>query len=209
MPLRNGEHGYGLVTKALHWSTVLAVAGQFAVGYRMDADGDVADRECDPAGEDRSGGDTGDAEDERLDQIEEQCEAGQERREEHAEDGVGTAWSDLASGDILADGVTLTELHVLLGILIIALATLRVAWRRATPLPPWDPRLTPTDQRLVHATEVTLLTLLFVVPATGIALVLGADGWLPLHIAAHIGFFAALAVHLAVVIGKRLVPRMT
>jgi cytochrome b561 len=29
---------YGRVTRALHWATVLALAGQFAVGYTMDAD---------------------------------------------------------------------------------------------------------------------------------------------------------------------------
>ncbi len=80
-------------------------------------------------------------------------------------------------------------------------------WRR-TGLPPWDPSLTGTQQRLVHATEVALLTLLFVVPLTGLALVLGDDDLLPLHVAAHIAFFVALAAHLAMVIGKRLVPRM-
>ena len=36
--LRNGEHGYGVVTKVLHWLTVAAIVGQFFVGYTMDAD---------------------------------------------------------------------------------------------------------------------------------------------------------------------------
>ena len=35
MPLRNGPHGYGLVTKLLHWATVAALAAQFVVGYVM------------------------------------------------------------------------------------------------------------------------------------------------------------------------------
>ena len=39
--LRNGAHGYGVVTKALHWLTVLAILGQFVVGYRMDFDGTI------------------------------------------------------------------------------------------------------------------------------------------------------------------------
>jgi cytochrome b561 len=38
MHLRNGEHGYGVVTKLLHWLTVAAVAGTFLVGHRMDFD---------------------------------------------------------------------------------------------------------------------------------------------------------------------------
>jgi cytochrome b561 len=33
--LRNDERGYGLVTKSLHWLTVLALVGQFTVGYAM------------------------------------------------------------------------------------------------------------------------------------------------------------------------------
>lgn len=36
-PLRNGAHGYGLVTRGLHWSMFLAIVAQFVVGYAMDA----------------------------------------------------------------------------------------------------------------------------------------------------------------------------
>ena len=32
-PLRNGAHGYGLVTKTLHWAMVLAILTQFVIGY--------------------------------------------------------------------------------------------------------------------------------------------------------------------------------
>jgi cytochrome b561 len=53
MHLRNGRHGYGAVTKLLHWLTVAAFAGQFLVGYSMATDADVADVDCDPPGEDR------------------------------------------------------------------------------------------------------------------------------------------------------------
>lgn len=38
--LRNGPDGYGWLTKALHWATVLTVALQFTVGYVLDLDGD-------------------------------------------------------------------------------------------------------------------------------------------------------------------------
>ncbi|MGW1672494.1 cytochrome b [Streptomyces sp. NPDC002324] len=37
-PLRNGPHGYGIVTKALHWMVFVAIAVQFAVGYLLDID---------------------------------------------------------------------------------------------------------------------------------------------------------------------------
>ena len=208
MRLRNGDHGYGPITKSLHWLTVLTIGGQFAVGYTMETDGDVREADCDPAADDRSGGDFSDAEEERLDRLEDECEAEQDRLDAEADDAVGAAWSDLWSGDLFSGGLSLPEAHVLLGVLIIALGVLRLVWRSTTPLPPWDPRLTPVNQRLVHATEVALLTLQFVVPATGILLVTGTGDVLDLHIAAHIAFFVALAAHLGMVIGKGLVPRM-
>ncbi len=207
MRLRNGSHGYGAVTRALHWLTVALLAAQFAVGYAMEADGDVADVDCDPPGERRSGGDTTDAEEERLDRLEERCEDAQDLREERAEDQVGTAWDDLGGG-LLDGGVSLPEAHVLLGLLVLVLATVRLAWRRTTPLPPWDPRLGAAGRRWLHLSEVVLMTLLFVVPISGIALVVGADDLVGLHIAAHVAFFVALAAHLAVVLGRGLLPRM-
>lgn len=36
-PLRNGAHGYGLVTKSLHWLMMLAILAQFVIGFTMDA----------------------------------------------------------------------------------------------------------------------------------------------------------------------------
>ena len=208
MRLRNGEHGYGAVTKTLHWLTVLAFVLQLVVGYTMDADGDVAKVDCDPAGEDRSGGDTSDAEEERLDRLEDACEAEQDAREDRVDDALGAAWTDLWAGDLLDDGVNLPEAHVLLGLLVLLLGVARVGWRSATPLPPWDPRLSTLDQRIVHATEVTLLGLMFVVPATGLLLVTYDDGPVALHVAAHLCFYVALAAHLAMVLGRRLLPRM-
>lgn len=188
MWLRNGEHGYGAVTKALHWLTVALFATQFVVGYTMDTDRDVPRVECDPPGEDRSGGDTSDAQDERLDRVEDRCEARQDAREAAAEERIPT-------------------LHVVLGIAILALGLLRVAWRRWTPLPPWDPRLTRTDQRVVHATEAVLLTLMFAVPASGLLLVADRD-LVALHVVAHVCFFVALGAHLTMVLGRWLLPRM-
>ncbi len=230
MRMRNGEHGYGAIAKLLHWLTVSAFAAQFVVGYSL-GDDDVADEDerdedearevdCDPPGEDVSGGDLTDAEKDRLDQLEEECELARERAEEQAElaqelpeeeadDPVGTAWDDLISGELGADGLSLPEVHVLLGLAIIALGVLRLAWRRLAPLPPWDPRLTRSDRGLVGVTEKSLLTLQLVVPATGLALVAGGDDdLLWLHIAGHVAFFVVLGAHLLMVLGKGLLPRM-
>ncbi|MFE7507366.1 cytochrome b [Promicromonospora sp. NPDC057488] len=230
MRWRNGEHGYGIVTKVLHWGTVALLVTQFAVGYAMDDDGDdLADNasdgagvsavDCDPPGEDRSGGDTTDAEEERLDQLEESCERAQDLREQDADEAVVSAWSDLwsgggvggvgsGSGNSLVGPLALPAWHVLLGLAIIAVGVLRLVWRRMTTLPPWDPRLTDTDRKIMHWAERILLAMLFVVPATGIALVVGSTDLLPLHIAAHLCFFAALAAHVGVVVRRRVIGRM-
>jgi cytochrome b561 len=210
MRWRNGDQGYGIVTKVLHWATVALLAAQLAVGYVMDDDADVSDVDCDPAGEDRGGGDTTDAEEDRFDRLEEACEQAQDVREQDADDAVGSAWSDVWSGGLLDDsgGLGLPAWHVLLGLAIVAIGVLRVVWRRTTPLPPWDARLSRTDRKVLHHAERILLAMLFVVPATGIALVAGSTDLLPLHIAAHLCFYAALVAHVGVVVRRRTVGRM-
>ena len=90
----------------------------------------------------------------------------------------------------------LLTLHVSLGVLIIALALVRLAWRRIDGLPPWSDRLGPRGRLVATWNERCLLALLIVIPATGLVLVLSDDDdvlWL--HVAAHITFFVALAVH--------------
>lgn len=190
--------GYGVVTKTLHWLTVAAFVLQFVVGYAMSTEAD-----CDPPGEDRSGGDTSDAEDERIDRSEEACEA------RLGDEGtLETAWSDLWGGGIGVDGISLPELHILLGLAILLLGGLRVAWRMIAPLPPWAPRLTASDRRLAHVTERALLSLMFIVPLTGLALVAVSDDLVALHLAAHVAFFVALGAHLLLVLRRGLLPRM-
>src|SRR5688572_20859612 len=126
MHLRNGGHGYGVVTKLLHWLTVAAILAQFVVGYRMDVD------------------DAFDAEDDRLDadadRLEEEAEGQGEATEEAAEaeiearedaldaredDGPASVFSDVITGDAFGDGLSLPELHVVLGLLVLLLALLR------------------------------------------------------------------------------------
>ncbi len=185
MSLRNGEHGYGLTAKVLHWVTVAAVAAQLVVGYRLDLD------DCDPPGEDRSGGDTSDAFEDRLDRLEDECEA--------RADAV----------DLVGGGFDLPELHVTLGLTVLALAVVRVLWRRLDGLPPWSEHLTEGQRRWVHWTERALLGLLFVVPGTGLLLVAtGSDDLLWIHVTSHVAFFVALAAHLGTNLRLRILTRM-
>jgi cytochrome b561 len=178
--------GYRASQKLLHWLTVVAVAAQFAVGYLLDLDGD-----CDPPGEDRSGGDTSDAEEERFDRLEELCEA---RADDY---------------DLLGGGFDLAEVHLLLGLTVLMLGVVRPLWRRVAGLPPWSEHLSDGQRRLVHWTERALLALLVVVPLSGIVLVAtGDDDWLPLHVAAHVAFFVALAAHLSTNLRPVILRRM-
>jgi cytochrome b561 len=119
--------------------------------------------------------------------------------------GRGRGGDDDSTLDL---GWNLLTAHITLGSLIVLLAVLRVVWRRATTLPPWAESLTDGERRLATATERVLLTLLFVVPLTGLALVLGDDDLLVIHVAAHIMFFVALAVHVGLVLRRGLLPRM-
>ena len=209
MPLRNGDHGYGVVTKFLHWLTVLALLGQFAVGLTMEADDDAFDREKDridaleDAGKDlaKERGDAAeDAFKDEIDRLEDNLDA-------REDDYMATAFSDVASGDVFADGVSLPEVHVLLGLSIILLGLMRVLWRRLTPLPPWAPYLRPGERRLETALEKLLLLLLFVVPASGLLLIATGDDWLVAHIAAQLVLLAVIAVHVGLVLSHTVVRR--
>jgi cytochrome b561 len=204
MRLRNGPHGYGLATKTLHWLTVALLAAQFAVGYTMATD--------DRGGRDRScriddGGRRSDADKDRLGRLEEACEQRAEAAEERADEPIAAAFGDLASADLLDGGVSAPEWHVLLGLGVIAVGLARLLWRRTTPLPPWAPALGRFGRRIEGTVEKALLSLLFVVPGTGLLLAAGEDDWLGVHIAAHVAFFVALAVHLGVVLWHTVVRR--
>lgn len=186
MPGPQPRAGYRTSQKVLHWLTVLAVAAQFAVGYNLDLDD-----ECDPPWEDRSGGDTSDAEEERLDRLEDACEA---RADDY---------------DLLGGGFDLAEVHLLLGLAVLALGVVRPLWRRVAGLPPWSEHLSAGRRRLATWTERALMTLLVVVPLTGLVLVgTGDDAWVPLHVGAHVAFFVALAAHLVTNLRPAILRRM-
>jgi cytochrome b561 len=195
--LRNGEHGYGIVTKTLHWLTVAAVATQFAVGLTMTAE--------DPALE---------LEKERIEQFEEFVEGQGEAAEEmfeseidRLEEGLDAREDNYVASAFAEPGLSLVEIHVVLGLSIMVLGLLRVLWRMTAPLPPWADHLSAGERRLESALEKVLLTLLFVVPATGLVLIGFGEDWLTLHIAAQLVLLAAIALHVGLVLKYTVVQR--
>jgi cytochrome b561 len=172
-----GHAGYGLVTRALHWAMALLLALQLLVGYAI----------------------------------------------ERADDLLEWAVDRWLGGE---DGV-LVAVHLRLGLVILALATVRLVWRRTAGLPPWAPGLSPTERRIAHRTEQVLYATMFLIPLTGLALVLlsgedwdiGGVRWqapldvvdddvlLGAHVATHLTFFAALAVHVGLVLKHQLIDR--
>lgn len=113
------------------------------------------------------------------------------------------------SSDYLDDPDVWVRVHVALGVTILALAVARVVWRRVVGLPPWAEQLTSGQRRLATWTERVLLTTLFVIPLSGLALVAsGDDDLVWLHVAGHVTFFVALLAHLGLVVGRGLLPRM-
>lgn len=176
-PVAAPARGYRGSQKLLHWLTVGAVVAQFAVGYNLDLDDGGAD--CDPPGEERSGGDTTDAFEDRLDRLEEACEA------------------------------RAAELHLALGLTVLVLGVLRPLVRKVAGLPPWAEQLSAGQRRLAGVTEKSLMLLLVLVPLSGLLLVgTGDDAWLPLHVGAHVAFFAALAAHLVTNLRPAILRRM-
>jgi len=208
MHLRNGDHGYGVVTKALHWLTVAALLGQFLVGYAMDFDAglDAQDDRLDADADRRE--EAAEAEGEAA---EERAEAESERRDEELDarddDQAASVFADVVTGHAFDEGFSLAGLHVSLGLLVIVLAVVRLAWRRCTPLPPWAEHLGAGERRLEARLETLLLTLLIVVPASGLLLVAAGDDWLPVHVTAQVALLLAIAAHVALVLKHTVVRR--
>ncbi|CAB4961854.1 unannotated protein [freshwater metagenome] len=113
------------------------------------------------------------------------------------------------SSGYLDDPDTLVRVHVALGVTILALAVARLVWRRVVGLPPWAEQLTSGQRRIATWTERALITTLFVVPLSGLALVAsGDDDLVWLHVTGHVVLFVALLAHLGLVVGRGLLPRM-
>jgi cytochrome b561 len=198
---RNGGHGYGAVTKLLHWLTVAVIVSQFLVGVTMDFDdaGKLEERQFQAEAdrlEDAAKAQGKDAEERVKDEI----DAREDVLDAEDDDLGSGVLTDVVTGRALGNGLSLPELHVGLGLLVIALAAVRLLWRRGTPLPPWAEHLSPGERRLEGGVEKALLALLLVVPATGLLLVAGGQDWLPVHVAAQVAFLGAIAVHVGLVL---------
>ena len=193
MRLRNGEHGYGAVTKALHWLTFSLILGQFLVGYTMSTENEAADAAADRAHEAKDACKaTGDSD--AAEAEEERCEEAADAREDELDDAAG-------------DDEGASTLHVVLGVAILVMALLRVAWRRVGGLPPWAEALSAGERTLEAYLEKGLLLLLFLIPVSGLMLVLVSDDWLPLHIAAHVAFFVVVGLHIGLVLKHTVIQR--
>jgi len=213
---RNGAHGYGLVTKALHWLTVALLLAQVAVGLTMDshAHETAADVAADAA-EDRADA----LEERREEQAEREGEAAEERleaeveRREEAADRTGEEGDhadvarELLSGDGLGDGLQGLELHLVLGTLLLLVGLLRLLWRRTTPLPPWAEHLSDRERQLEGWLEKVMLALLLVVPVTGLLLVLGDDDLVALHVGAQLLLLSVVVIHVGLVLRHTVVRR--
>lgn len=214
MHLRNGEHGYGGVTKLLHWMTVAALIGQFAVGLTMSGDDDGADRAADRFRSELDrreeiaearGEAAEEAFDEERKRLEDEFRDSEDERDD--DEYVGNAFSDVVTLDFPAGGVSKPEWHVLLGLSIILLALIRLLWRRATSLPAWADHLSDGERTLEARLEKALLTMLLAVPVTGLVLVAGDDDWLPFHVTAQIVLLAAISLHVGLVLKHTVVRR--
>jgi cytochrome b561 len=187
MLLRNGTHGYGAVTRLLHWLTFALLLGQFAVGYTMTTEESAADAAAD-----------------RVHDSKEQCKDRPD--EERCEDEVDRREDELDERADDAEGPS--ELHVGLGLAILALAVVRVLWRRVGGLPPWAPALNHAERTLEGWLERVLLLLLFAIPLSGLLLVgTGEDDYLPLHVAAHVAFFVVVGLHVGLVLKHTVIQR--
>ena len=186
--------GYPLATKVLHWLTVLVLATQLVVGYTLDVE-DPGDRVEDAldARADRAGSE---AEEERLEEL---ADAAKDRA---GDPDLGTMVDQVTSGD-----QPVLTLHVALGLTLLLLAVVRLVRRRVVPLPPWAETLSESERKLAHRTEQVLYFTLVVMPLSGIGVLLVDDGLLPVHIASHVTFYVALALHLGLVLKHTLVDR--
>jgi cytochrome b561 len=213
---RNGEHGYGLVTKALHWLTVALLVAQVVVGLTMDAHGheSAADLAADAADERADGW-----EERAEERAEQHGEAAEERvdveadRRDEAADRLGDRGDHadvaeaLLTGEGFRDGLQGIELHLTLGTVLLVVGLLRLLWRRTTPLPPWAEHLSARERQLEGWLEKVLLTLLLVVPLSGLLLVLGDDDLLVVHVAAQLLLLSVVVIHVGLVLHHTVVRR--
>lgn len=59
--------------------------------------------------------------------------------------------------------------------MLLALALLRLAWRKLTPLPDWAPTLTPPERTISHWNETLLYGCMILLPVSGYLFVMAGD----------------------------------
>lgn len=171
MGLLNSTHGYGGLTKALHWAIAVLFAMQYASGTIM----------------------------------------------------IRTT-TDAATLGI--EQATYYDWHKTLGLLALALAVGRLINRRAGPLPPWAPTLSPLEQKIIHRAEQLLYAAMVVMPLSGLLYVMAGGygvrlfglftvpnpiGTSPVvasvarlvHVASALLLLLPLGAHLAIVLGHQ------
>lgn len=187
--------GYPPTTKVLHWLTVLVLAAQLVVGYTLDVEAG-RDRVEDRL-EERADRATTEAEEERLEQ---RADVAHDRARDQ---DPGMVLDRVTSGD-----EPVLSTHVALGLSLLVLALVRLVRRRVVPLPPWAETLSEGERRLAHRTEQVLYLTLVVMPLSGLGVLLVDDDLLPVHVASHVTFFVAVALHVGLVLTRRLLRRM-
>ena len=125
-------------------------------------------------------------------------DAGRDRVEDRLEERADRATS--------GDEPVLTT-HVALGLSLLLLALVRLVRRRVVPLPPWAETLGEGERRLAHRTEQVLYLTLVVMPLSGLGVLLVDDDLLPVHVASHVTFFVAIALHVGLVLKHQLLDR--
>lgn len=129
---------------------------------------------------------------------------------------------------VVADADVLLPVHVAIGCTLLALVTARVIWRRVTTLPPWPTTLSAQGRRFATVTERSLYVLLFITPATGIALLLlSGEDWetgdgtewtspwalvdddllVGVHVTSQILLLCAIALHVGFVLKHQFIDR--
>ncbi|MFF2372087.1 cytochrome b [Agromyces sp. NPDC058110] len=122
----------------------------------------------------------------------------------------------------------LLPVHVTIGCTLLALVTVRALWRRIATLPAWPATLSHGARRFATATERALYALLFVTPATGLALVLlSGEDWetgdrtewmspldvvdddllVGVHVTSQVLLLCAIALHVGFVLKHQWVDR--
>ncbi|WP_164863465.1 cytochrome b [Agromyces sp. LHK192] len=140
-------------------------------------------------------------------------------------EGVLEPWVEAAYD---GDEDLLLPVHVAIGCGILVLTTVRFAWRRIVTLPPWPDTLSSAGRRFASGTERALYLLLFVTPASGLALVfLTGEDWetgdrtewtspielfdddllVAVHVTAQVLLLVAIVLHVGFVLKRQIVDR--